>query len=100
MHTKANLLRKRVTVHIFYFELRTSQVESALHFICIIYYILVTTKLSTHLHTSICTVHTSICSYLNLKLGILQILYSDLAKDVVDPPSFDNKRAKEEGESQ
>ena len=82
-----------MTVHIFYFELRTSQVESALHFICIIYYILVTTKLSTHLHTSI-------CSYLNLKLGILQILYSDLAKDVVDPPSFDNKRAKEEGESQ
>ena len=39
-------------------------------------------------------------SYFNLELGIVQISCSDLAKDVVDPPSLDNERAKEECEPQ
>ena len=42
--------------------------------------------------------HPSSCSH--LELGFVEVSCSDLAKDVVDPPSLDNERAKEEGESQ
>ena len=35
----------------------------------------------------------------HLKLGFIEVLCIDLSKDVVDPPRLDNKRAKQESES-